>query len=118
MRIAPILAAVVIVAAAAGGYAYWVQHQATRIPPGLARANGRIEVERVDVATKYPGRIAELRVAEGTVVQKNEVLVRIDMTEISAQLAAAKAAVHRTHQSVAKARADVALREAELRLAE
>jgi HlyD family secretion protein len=118
MRIAPILTVVVLAAGAAGGYAYWLQEQASRVPPGLARANGRIEVERVDVATKYAGRIAELRVDEGAFVQKNDVLVRIDTTELLAQLAAAKAAVHRAHQSVAKAQADVALREAELKLAE
>jgi HlyD family secretion protein len=118
MRIAPILTIIVLVAGAAGGYAYWRQEQASRVPPGLARANGRIEVERVDVATKYAGRIAELRVDEGAFVRKDDILVRIDTTEILAQLAAAKAAVHRAHQSVARAEADVALREAELKLAE
>ena len=118
MRLAPILTIIVLAAGAAGGYAYWRQEQASRVPPGLARANGRIEVERVDVATKYAGRIAELRVDEGAFVQKDDVLVRIDTTEILAQLAAARAAVHRAHQSVARAKADVALREAELKLAE
>ena len=118
MRIAPILTVVVLVAGAAGGYGYWLQQQASRVPVGLARANGRIEVERVDVATKYPGRIAELRVDEGAFVQKNDIVARIDTTELLAQLAAAKAAVHRAHQSVAKAQADVALREAELKLTE
>ena len=118
MRIAPILTIVVLAAGAAGGYAYWVQDQTSRVPQGLARANGRIEVERVDVATKFPGRIAELRVDEGAIVQKNEILVRIDTTETLAQLAAARAAVHRAHQSIARAQADVALREAELKLAE
>ena len=49
MRIAPILTIVVLAAGGAAGYAYW-QQQATRVPPGLARANGRIEVERVDMA--------------------------------------------------------------------
>jgi HlyD family secretion protein len=118
MRVAPILAAVVLFAGAAGGYAYWIQVEASRVPPGLARANGRIEVERVDVATKHAGRIAELQVDEGAVVKKNDVLVRIDTTELLAQLAAARGAVHRAHQSVARAKADVALREAELKLAE
>ena len=42
----------------------------------------------------------------------------IDTTEILAQLAAARAAVHRSHQGVASAEANVALREAELKLAE
>jgi len=118
MRIAPVLAIVILVAGAAGGYAYWAQVQASRVPDGLARANGRVEVERVDVATKYAGRLAEVRVDEGAFVQKGDILARIDTTEILAQLSAAKAAVHRAHQSVARARADVVLREAELKLAE
>jgi HlyD family secretion protein len=84
----------------------------------LARANGRIEVERADVATKYAGRIAELRADEGTPVRKGDVLVRMDIAELLAQLAGAKAAVHRAHQSAARAEADVALREAELKLAD
>ena len=107
MHIAPILALVIVSAAAAGGYAYWLQQEASRVPPGLARANGRIEVERVDVAAKYAGRIAELRANEGDFVEKDRILVRIDTTEILAQLVASKAAVHRAHQSVARAQADV-----------
>jgi len=118
MRLAPVLTIIVLAAGAAGGYAYWREEQASRVPPGLSRANGRIEVERVDIATKYAGRIAELRVNEGTIVKKGDVLVRMDTTEILAQLAAARAAVHRAQQSVARARADVTLREAELKLAE
>ena len=118
MRLAPLLTIVVLAAGAAGGYAYWREEQASRVPPGLSRANGRIEVERVDVATKYAGRIAELRVGEGAFVKKGDVLARMDTTELLAQLAAARAAVHRAHQSVARARADVTLREAELKLTE
>ncbi|RTL51742.1 MAG: efflux RND transporter periplasmic adaptor subunit [Bradyrhizobiaceae bacterium] len=118
MRIAPILTVVVLLAATAGGYAYWIQEQALRVPAGLARANGRIEVERADVATKYAGRIAELRVNEGSSVEKGSILARMDTTEIVAQLAGARAAVHRAHQSVARAQADMTLREAELKLTE
>jgi HlyD family secretion protein len=118
MRLAPIVVIGVLVAAGAGGYAYWLQDQTSRVPAGLARANGRIEVERVDVATKYAGRIAEVAVEEGAPVEKDAVLARIDTTEVLAQRAAAKAAVHRAQQSVAQAEAEVALREAELRLAE
>lgn len=118
MRIAPILALLILGAGAAGGYTYWAQVQASRVPEGLARANGRIEVERVDVATKYAGRLAEVRVNEGAFVQKGDILAGTDTSEILAQLAAAKAAVHRAHQSIARARAEVSLRDAELKLAE
>jgi HlyD family secretion protein len=118
MRIAPIITVAILVVAAGGGYAYWLNERATRVPAGLARANGRIEVERVDIATKYAGRLAEVGFNEGADVQKDGVLARIDTTEILAQRAAARAAVHRSHQGVASAEANVALREAELKLAE
>lgn len=118
MRIGPILGVLVAVAAAAAAYAYWRQAQASRVPPGLARSNGRIEIERVDIASKFPGRLAEVRVNEGAYVQKGDAVAQLDTTEIVAQLAAAKAAVHRAHQTAARAEADVALRGAELKLAE
>jgi HlyD family secretion protein len=118
MRIVPLASVVILAVGAAGGYAYWLQQQASRVPEGLTRANGRIDVERVDVATKYAGRLAEVLVNEGAEVQSGSVLARIDTTEVLAQLVAAKAAVHRAHQSVARAQADVGLREAELKLAE
>jgi HlyD family secretion protein len=84
----------------------------------LARSNGRIEIERVDIASKYAGRLAEVRVNEGAYAQKGSIVAQIDTSEITAQLAAAKAAVHRAHQTAARAEADVALRGAELKLAE
>lgn len=118
MRIAPIIAVLVVAAGAAAGYAYWRQAVASRVPPGLARSNGRIEIERVDIASKYAGRLAEVRVNEGAYVQKGSVVAQLDTSEINAQLAAAKAAVHRAHQTAARAEADVALRGAELKLAQ
>ena len=68
MRAAPLLAILAAGLMAAGGYAYWTQQQALRVPEGLTRANGRIEVERVDIATKFAGRVAEIRVREGDAV--------------------------------------------------
>lgn len=118
MQTVPALTVILVVAVAAGGYVNWQQGKALRVPPGLARANGRIEVVRVDVATRHPGRLAEVRVEEGATVAKGETVALLDTTESMAQLAAAKAAVHRAHQSVARARAEVAVKEAELRLTE
>lgn len=117
LRIFPVLSAIVLVAAAAGGYVYWLETR-DRVPAGFARANGRVEVERVDIAAKYPGRLAEVTVDEGSDVRRGQVLARFDTTEIVAQLAAAKASVHRSHQSVASAEAGVAMRAAESNLAQ
>lgn len=103
---------------AGGGYAYWSHEQTIRLPPGLASANGRIEVERVDIASKLPGRVAEIRVREGDFVTKDSIVARLDMAELLAQLAAAKASVQRTTASLGRAEAESAVREAEHQLSE
>ncbi|MEJ1157109.1 HlyD family secretion protein [Prosthecomicrobium sp. N25] len=106
-------------AAAAGGFAWYQARPTARsLPDTVTVANGRIEVERVDVATKLPGRIAVVDVREGDRVEAGQVLARVDETEMRAQLAAAKAFVQRAQQGIAKAEAETASREADLVLAE
>jgi HlyD family secretion protein len=85
---------------------------------GIGAGNGRIEVERVDITSKFARRLAEVMVDEGVDVSKGDVVARLDTSEIQAQLTAARAAVHRSHQSVVSAEAGVALREAERNLAQ
>lgn len=106
-------------AAAAGAYYYFkVYRAALALPGNIAMANGRIEVDRVDIAAKSPGRLASIEVREGDMVRKGQVIATMDESEVRAELAAAEAAVDRAVQSVAEARAAAASREAELALAE
>jgi metallo-beta-lactamase family protein len=56
MKVSPVLA-VLVAAAGIGGAIYWLRPKPPALPAGFAQANGRIEVERVDIATKAPGRI-------------------------------------------------------------
>jgi HlyD family secretion protein len=81
-------------------------------------ANGRIEVERVDIASKYAGRVAEIRVKEGDFVEKDAVIARLDTAELLAQLAAGKAAVQRAAATIGRAEAEIAIRQAEHHLSE
>lgn len=118
MRVAPLLGLLAILGLAAGGYGYWRAEQARLPPPGLATANGRIEVERVDIATKLAGRIAEIRVREGDSVKVGDVIARMDTTELQAQLLAAKAAVRRASAGIGKAEAEVTISEAQHALTE
>lgn len=92
--------------------------RATRLPAGLAKSNGRIEIERIDIASKYPGRIKQIEVREGDDVTQGQTIALMDDTELRAQLAAAKAAVRRASQSIERAKAEVVLREAEHKLSE
>lgn len=118
MRAAPLILLAAAALLAAGGYGWWAQQQATLLPPGIAAANGRIEVERVEVATKYAGRIAMITVDEGDPVAEGQVIATIDPAERLAELTAAKAAVRQADAGIGRAQAEVQIRAAELDLAE
>jgi HlyD family secretion protein len=89
----------------------------TRLPEGFASANGRLESEQVEIATKLPGRITEVLAEEGQQVEQGEVLVRMDVRDIQAQLQGAEAQERRAVQAKALALAVIAQRESEMKLA-
>ena len=74
---------------------YWWQQQLNALPPYIEKANGRLEAEQVEIATKYPGRIAVVLAKEGDTVQAGAVLARMDTAELEAQLQSAKAQVRK-----------------------
>jgi HlyD family secretion protein len=117
MRLIPIILLAAIAAVAAGFFFTWRADQADAVPVGLARANGRIEAERVSVATKYAGRVAEILVKEGDYVERGAVIARMDTAELLAELAAAKARARQAEQGVGQAQAQLLMRQAELKLA-
>ena len=72
------LAYLLLVAAlAAGGWWAWRQQEAAALPDYIATSNGRLEMNRIDVATLYPGRIKAVHVNEGDEVAKDTVLVEL-----------------------------------------
>ncbi|WP_395016976.1 HlyD family secretion protein [Dongia sp.] len=117
MRLVPFVILAVIAAVAAAFFIRWQADQADAIPAGLARANGRIEAERVAVATKFAGRVAEILVKEGDFVERGAVIARMDTAELVAEIAAAKAKVQQAVQGIGQAKAQLLMRQAELKLA-
>ena len=113
-----LLAAATAVLVGAGILMLIAGRSASRMPAGLAKANGRIEITRVDIAARYPGRVAQILVREGDFVNQGDVIARMNISELSAQLAAARATVRRAVQSIVRAEAEVVLREAEHTLSE
>ena len=107
----------VAAAAGAGGWVWWQEQQA-RLPDHVAAGNGRIEAEEVHVATKYAGRVAEVAVEEGDMVEAGQVLARMDTDEIEARLDKANADVARAREAMAEAQAVIVQRQAELHFAE
>jgi HlyD family secretion protein len=84
------------------------------MPDGIVRTNGRIEATQVDVAAKYPGRLVDITVEEGSEVQAGQVVGRVSSPEYEAQLRAAQSNVERAKQSMAEAESLIDQRNAAL----
>ena len=79
--------------------------------------NGRLEATEVQIASKIPGRLAEVRVDEGDKVLKGQLLARMDTRTLEAQRNQAEAEVIRAQENFSAAQANVLLRQSEQLLA-
>ena len=112
-----IAALVVLAAVAAVGWYVW-DRSTGGLPDGFEKGKGRMDEDQIDIATKVPGRVAEVRVSEGQLVQPGEVLAVMDTREMDAQVARAKADAARAASQVEEVRAVIEQRRAEKTLAE
>ena len=78
---------------------WWPGARQQALPEGIYRANGRLELTRVDVAAKYPGRLREAAFQEGERVQAGQVLAVQEDGELQAKLAQARARAGQAAQS-------------------
>ena len=62
------IAVLLIAALAAGGWYYYQQQQKSPLPDSITYSNGRLELNRLDIASLYPGRIKAMPVDEGSIV--------------------------------------------------
>jgi HlyD family secretion protein len=116
-----VLSAVLLALVVVGGVGawYWYQlEQARALPPGIAAANGRIEAEQVDVATRYAGRIEAVLVDEGAMVRTGQVLARMDTREPKAALRQAEAQGRQAQRVLEARQATVVQQRSQLALAE
>lgn len=111
---------VLTVLAAFLGYSVWkVLLAPSDLPPeGFARGNGRIEADLIDISTRLTGRVAEITVREGDLVQPGDLLAVMDTSELEAQQMRAQAAVASAQAAVTVAEAGVTQAEARLALSQ
>ncbi|OEC95657.1 MULTISPECIES: HlyD family efflux transporter periplasmic adaptor subunit [unclassified Rhizobium] len=95
----------------------WNKLRGSEPLPGIATSNGRIEAQQVLVSAKFAGRVADVLVEEGQIVDAGAVIARMDTSELDAQLSGAEAEVRRSETGVATAEATIAQRGSELTLA-
>ena len=113
-----IVAAVLVVGAASAvvGWNVW-QARNTALPAGIVSSNGRLEAKEVDIATKFPGRIASVAVDEGDTVKKGQVLATMDVADLKADKIRAEAEVRQAVKAEAAADATVEQRRSECKFA-
>ena len=79
-------------------------------------ASGYVVAQRrAAVASKATGRLLELKVREGSVVKKGDLLARVDASDVQAQIDAAQANVRQAEAGVKQAEAEAVNAEAELK---
>jgi len=88
-----------------------------RLPEGLLQANGRIEGDHITVASKFPGRVEELRAREGDVVTARQPLIRLDDTQARARVGQARGAFEAIEAQVQSAHNSLAVLNLEVPLA-
>ena len=99
------------------GYFVFISNNNT-LPADIAFGNGRIEAVQVDISTKIAGRVKEVVVKEGDLVQAGRTVATIDTAELQAQLARAEAEIASAESRVQASRAVIAQAKAQLLLAE
>ncbi|RKF18958.1 HlyD family efflux transporter periplasmic adaptor subunit [Altericroceibacterium spongiae] len=90
--------------------------QATRpsgLPEGIVSGNGRLEAVEIDVSAKSPGRIKDIMADEGQLVKAGQVVARMDVATLEAQLSEAEAQLAQARNSVRIAETQVIQRESE-----
>ena len=96
----------------------WQRLQEPALPAGIASGNGRLEATEVDITTKYPSRLAEVHIKEGADVEAEQVLARLDVRELEAELRQALAQVTQAQKQRNAAAAVITQRQSEVTLAE
>jgi HlyD family secretion protein len=106
-----ILLGVVVIAAL--GYFGWRQLAPAPVPTML-RVSGRIEADETDIGAKTGGRVSQVLVREGDVVNRGQLIAVIEDDEVNQQLQAAIAQVNSARQDEAQARLDVNVAESRI----
>ena len=93
------------VALAAGGVWYVLQNPKETLPTWIAQSNGRLELNRIDVASLYPGRVKAVLVEEGADVKEGDILAELSSETSNSRLEEARAAELRQEEAVGRAKA-------------
>jgi HlyD family secretion protein len=96
----------------------WMQLNRDRTGTDFISGNGRIEAIEIDVAAKLPGRIQEILVGDGDFVQAGQVLARMQVDTLNAQLAEARANLQQAQNGITIAQSQTGARDSDVQAAQ
>jgi len=100
------------------GLFYWQAHRIAPLPAWIAMGNGRLEADPIDIATKFAGRVAELRADEGDKVTAGQVVAVMDTRDLQQNLARYEAQVEAAKRVIDQARAALTQAQSATKLAQ
>jgi HlyD family secretion protein len=109
--------ALLLIGSAGAAGAYWWRQAQDRLPVGIVSSNGRIEADEIDIATKFAGRLDELRVNEGDSVKAGQIVAKMETKDLEAQLSRAQSQQMQAQRAVDEARATLEQQRTQLDLA-
>lgn len=114
------LISLIIIAVLAGGGYWYYQHQQNKNkePADIAYSNGRLELEQMDVASLYAGRIKNIAVEEGDYVENGDLLVTLSSNTTQADFSGAKAKQQQAETAVKRASAQIQAQQQQLKTAQ
>jgi HlyD family secretion protein len=94
-----------------GVIAYFIwQNMHKQDTDGIVSGNGRIEATEINISSKLSGQLEEVSVKEGEFVEPGQVLARIKISTLEAQVLEAEAQKQQAQDAIATAEAQVAMR--------
>ena len=112
MNVKKLVVAMVVIAVVCLGFYFLKTYRENALyrNPGFTSGNGRLEATEVDIATKLAGRIDSIKVNEGDMVEKGQLLAKMQTNTLEAELAQAKAKYAQAVASKAGAEAAIGVK--------
>lgn len=98
-----ILGVAVSAVAASGAWATWTVIGQKEGEQSIVSVNGRLEVQRIEIATKFAGQVLTVAVREGDIVKSGDTVAQMDVTDLQGQLDGVRAMKKRALQARSRA---------------
>ena len=88
--------------AVSGAWATWSVMRPDGQAAKVLQGNGRLDVQRIEIATKFAGQVLSVPVDEGMTVKPGDVIAQMDPRDYEAQLQGVQAMRQRAAQAMAR----------------